>query len=64
MRRDLLAAFLGVPAALATGCRRRVPPLPDGRIVGASLSLGHRIRDLSPRYRGAPPPHGHASVYQ
>jgi phytoene dehydrogenase-like protein len=47
-RRDLLAAFLGVPAALATGCRRRVPPLPDGRIVGASLSLGHRLRDALP----------------
>jgi phytoene dehydrogenase-like protein len=43
-RRDLLAAFLGVPAALAAGCSGS-PPLPDGKIVGASLALGHRLRE-------------------
>jgi hypothetical protein len=44
-RREILAAFLGVPAALAAGCRRYVPPLPEGRIVGASNGIGHLVRD-------------------
>jgi hypothetical protein len=44
-RRELLAAFLGVPAALAGGCSRRLPPLPDGKIVGSSMALGHQLRD-------------------
>ncbi len=48
-RRDILAAFLGLPAALS-GCGRRAPPLPEGDIVGASLALGHRLRE------GPPPP--------
>ena len=52
-RRDLLAAFLGIPAALAAGCRQRTPPLPDGEIVGPSLSLGHRLRSA---LRPGPPP--------
>jgi protoporphyrinogen oxidase len=43
-RRDLLAAFLGVPVALAAGCSRRLP-LPDGRVVGTSMALGHQLRD-------------------
>jgi NADPH-dependent 2,4-dienoyl-CoA reductase/sulfur reductase-like enzyme len=45
-RRELLAAFLGVPFAL-TACRRSEapPPLPAGEIVGASDVFGHRLRD-------------------
>lgn len=44
-RRELLAAFLGLPAAMA-GCsrgHRRLPPA--GEIVGPSFSLGHRLGD-------------------
>lgn len=44
-RRDLLAAFLGLPAAVAAGCRTESPPLPPGEIVGPSDVLGHRLRD-------------------
>jgi len=44
-RREVLAAFLGVPAALAACNSQRVPPLPEGEIVGASDLIGHRIRD-------------------
>ena len=44
-RREVLAAFLGVPAALAACSSRGTPPLPDGEIVGASDVIGHRIRD-------------------
>jgi protoporphyrinogen oxidase len=45
-RREVLAAFLGVPAALAAcDSRRGSAPLPDGEIVGASDVIGHRIRD-------------------
>jgi protoporphyrinogen oxidase len=49
-RRDLLAAFLGVPFA-AAACRRgpSLPPTPPGELVGASDRVGHRLR-------GAPPP--------
>lgn len=46
-RRELLAAFLGAPFALAA-CGRGVaeaPPLPEGEIVGASDRLGHLLRD-------------------
>jgi hypothetical protein len=44
-RRELLAAFLGVPFAL-TACRNeQTPPLPQGEIIGASDVFGHRIRD-------------------
>src|SRR5258707_931371 len=43
-RRELLASFLGVPAMLA-GCSSRVPPLPDGELVGPSVDLAHRLRD-------------------
>src|SRR5262249_30826748 len=44
-RRDVLAAFLGIPAALAA-CRTNVTPrLPPGEVVGASEIIGHRIRD-------------------
>jgi phytoene dehydrogenase-like protein len=45
-RRELLAAFLGTPFALAA-CRSReaAPALPEGEIVGASDGIGHLIRD-------------------
>jgi protoporphyrinogen oxidase len=43
-RRELLAAFLGLPAALAAGCGGDDLP-PEGEIVGASHTVGHRIRD-------------------
>ena len=42
-RRDLLAAFLGVPFA-ALACRTRAPQLPPGELVGASHETGHRLR--------------------
>jgi hypothetical protein len=48
-RRDLLAAFLGVPAALAAGCARRPVLPPEGELVGTDVTLGHRLR-------GGPPP--------
>ncbi|MEK6284773.1 MAG: FAD-dependent oxidoreductase [Acidobacteriota bacterium] len=44
-RREVLAAFLGVPAALAACRSHEAPPLPPGEIVGASDVIGHRIRD-------------------
>jgi protoporphyrinogen oxidase len=45
-RREVLAAFLGVPAALAACNSNQSPPaLPEGEIVGASDVIGHRIRD-------------------
>ena len=44
-RRDLLAAFLGMPAALAGCALRPDNRLPPGEIVGASASVGHRLRD-------------------
>jgi glycine/D-amino acid oxidase-like deaminating enzyme len=51
-RRDLLAAFLGTPIALA-GCSTRRPERRfDGEIVGPSDGLGHRLRD---GFRPAPP---------
>src|SRR5919197_3921026 len=45
-RRELLAAFLGAPLALAA-CRSRegAAALPEGEIVGASDGIGHLIRD-------------------
>ncbi len=45
-RRELLAAFLGVPFALSA-CRsgETLPPLPEGEIVGASEGIGHLLRD-------------------
>ena len=55
-RRDLLTTFLGLPAALAAGCTRP-PPLPEGRIVGASEAVGHRLRQ-------GPPPRPDESAWQ
>lgn len=53
-RRELLAAFLGAPFALAA-CRTReqATPLPEGVIVGASDRVGHALRDgLRPEPEG------------
>src|ERR1700741_1407806 len=44
-RRELLAAFLGLPMALAACRRNEAPSLPAGEIVGASDVFGHRLRD-------------------
>ena len=44
-RREVLAAFLGVPAALTACNSRESIPLPPGELVGASDVIGHRIRD-------------------
>jgi len=44
-RREVLAAFLGVPAALAACRSQKPPPLPPGEIAGASDVIGHRVRD-------------------
>jgi protoporphyrinogen oxidase len=43
-RRELLGAFLGMPAALAA-CRATEPRVPPGSIVYPSQVLGHRVRD-------------------
>ncbi len=46
-RRELLTAFLGLPIAMA-GCRRSgnaAVPIPPGELVGASVGIGHRLRD-------------------
>lgn len=44
-RREILAAFLGVPVALAACRESAAPPLPPGEIVGQSDVFGHHIRD-------------------
>jgi hypothetical protein len=44
-RREILAAFLGLPVALAACKRSTNPPLPPGEIVGTSDVFGHRLRD-------------------
>jgi protoporphyrinogen oxidase len=48
-RRELLAAFLGAPTALALGgcSQRAVPELPPGKLVGGSVSVGHQLLDES-----------------
>ena len=44
-RREILAAFLGAPFALAT-CRMSPEiPLPAGEIVGQSVDIGHILRE-------------------
>jgi phytoene dehydrogenase-like protein len=52
-RRELLAAFLGAPFALAA-CRSGVgaAPLPEGEVVGAADRVGHLLRE---RERAEPP---------
>lgn len=44
-RREILAAFLGIPVALVACRSSVVPPLPEGEIVGASDVIGHKLRD-------------------
>jgi len=44
-RRELLAAFLGLPVALAACRRNETRSLPPGEIVGTSDVFGHRLRD-------------------
>lgn len=43
-RRELIAAFLGTPLALAA-CRSKPKSLPDGEIVGQSATRGHVLRE-------------------
>lgn len=45
-RRDVLAAFLGAPLALAACRRKRV--VPDGEMAFRPEELGHRVRDERP----------------
>jgi NAD(P)-binding Rossmann-like domain len=47
-RREILAAFLGLPVALAACKRSSRPPFPTGEIVGQSDVFGHHIRDGLP----------------
>jgi protoporphyrinogen oxidase len=44
-RRELLAAFLGAPFALAACRENSTLPFPEGEIVGQSASLGHILRE-------------------
>lgn len=44
-RREILTAFLGLPAALAACSTNTQTPLPSGEIVGASDVFGHRVRE-------------------
>jgi len=44
-RREILISFLGMSAAMAACRRNKVPPLPQGEIVGTSDVFGHRVRD-------------------
>ncbi len=44
-RREMLAAFLGMPVALAACRRSATPRFPEGEIVGASDVFGHQLRD-------------------
>jgi hypothetical protein len=50
-RRDLLTAFLGAPLAALACSHTAHTPLPPGEIVGASDSVGHRLRETA---RAAP----------
>lgn len=43
-RREILTTFLSTPLAL-TACQKTPPPFPDGKIIGPSEILGHKIRD-------------------
>lgn len=44
-RREVLAAFLGVPAMTAACRSGEAPRMPAGEIVGASDVIGHKLRD-------------------
>lgn len=41
----MLVTLLGLPMALSACRAGKVPPLPDGEIVGASDAVGHKLRD-------------------
>jgi phytoene dehydrogenase-like protein len=43
-RRELLASVLGASALPIAGCGDAAPPLPPGRLAGASVGLGHQLR--------------------
>src|SRR5437762_14146403 len=43
-RREAIAAFLGASAALVPGCGEPVRE-PEGRLIGPSDALGHKLRD-------------------
>ncbi|MDB4936097.1 MAG: hypothetical protein JWP87_3069 [Labilithrix sp.] len=47
-RRDLLAAFLGAPLALAACKSRANKRIPDGEMAFKPDELGHRVRDEKP----------------
>lgn len=54
-RREILAAFLGLPLAIAA-CKEPPPPFPEGQIVGPTVSLGHKLRDgINIKPNGEPP---------
>ena len=44
-RREILSAFLGLPFALAACKSDFAPEFPDGEIVGASVDVGHILRE-------------------
>ena len=45
-RREILSAFLGLPFALSAACRSNsARNFPDGEIVGASVNVGHILRE-------------------
>ncbi|HZH33365.1 MAG TPA: FAD-dependent oxidoreductase, partial [Pyrinomonadaceae bacterium] len=46
-RREILAAFLGAPLAIAACRSGGSLSLPSGEIVGASVDLGHRLRNTN-----------------
>lgn len=46
-RREILTAFLGLPAALAACRTNTKTAMPEGEIVGASDAFGHRMREGS-----------------
>ncbi len=44
-RREILAAFLGLPFALAACKSESAKPFPEGEIVGANSQVGHLLRE-------------------
>ena len=44
-RREILAAFLGLPVAIAACRNTNLPSLPSGSIVGTADVFGHRLRE-------------------
>src|SRR5579864_5359133 len=47
-RRDLLAAFLGLPAAIVGCSGRSKTSNISGELIGPNVDLGHRLRDEPP----------------